>query len=154
MKHRDPNLRRRTMLVEMKQLVKEKNICVLATIAGHKPYCSLMAYASNEDCTEIYMATHRSTRKFRNISENPAVSLMIDTREEVPRTQARALTVEGACTWIEDPSKKQLAQARLLSRHPHLKEFLSHIDNEILCVRIGSFLLLKGLTEAHHATVE
>jgi len=30
------------MLAEMKQLVKEKNICVLATIAGSKPYCSLM----------------------------------------------------------------------------------------------------------------
>jgi nitroimidazol reductase NimA-like FMN-containing flavoprotein (pyridoxamine 5'-phosphate oxidase superfamily) len=142
------------MLAEMKQLVNEKNICVLATIADNKPYCSLMAYAPNEDCTEIYMATRRSTRKFRNLSENPAVSLMIDAREEVPRSEARALTVEGTCTCIEAPSKKQLARSRLLSQHPHLKAFLSQIDNEMLCVRIRSLLLLKGLTEAHHASVE
>ena len=141
------------MLAEMKQLVREKNICVLATIAGSKPYCSLMAYAANEDCTEIYMATHRSTKKFRNLAANPAVSLMIDTREDAPRSQARALTVEGTCGRIEDDPKKKLAQARLLSIHPHLEDFLSHIDNEILCVAVRSFLLLKGLTEAHHATL-
>jgi nitroimidazol reductase NimA-like FMN-containing flavoprotein (pyridoxamine 5'-phosphate oxidase superfamily) len=141
------------MLAEMKQLVREKNICVLATAAGGKPYCSLMAYAANEDCTEIYMATRRSTKKFRNLAENPAVSLMIDTREEAPRTQARALTVEGTCARVEDDSEKKLAQTRLLSVHPHLKDFLAHIDSEILCVAVRSFLLLKGLTEAHHAAL-
>jgi nitroimidazol reductase NimA-like FMN-containing flavoprotein (pyridoxamine 5'-phosphate oxidase superfamily) len=142
------------MLAEMKRLVQEKNICVLATLAGSKPYCSLMAYAASEDGTEIYMATHRSTRKFRNVSENPAVSLMIDTREEAPRAQALALTVEGTCAPIVDAAKRQLARNRLLSAHPHLKEFLAHIDNEVLCVRIQSLLLLKGLSEAHHALLE
>lgn len=141
------------MLAEMKQLVRERNICVLATIAGDKPYCSLMAYAANDDGTEIYMATHRSSKKYRNLSQNPAVSLMIDTREEAPRRQARALTVEGTCALIAEDSLKQLARARLLSIHPHLEDFLAHIDSEILCVRIRSFLLLKGLTEAHHATL-
>jgi nitroimidazol reductase NimA-like FMN-containing flavoprotein (pyridoxamine 5'-phosphate oxidase superfamily) len=126
----------------------------LATIAGNKPYCSLMAYAANEDGTEIYMATHRSTQKFRNLSENPAVSLMIDTREEATRSQARALTVEGTCTRIEDEDTQQRVRTRLLSFHPHLKDFLAHRDNEILCVRIRSFLLLKGLQEAYHAALE
>lgn len=142
------------MLAEMKQLVREKNICVLATLAGSKPYCSLMAYATNEDCTEIYMATHRSTRKFRNLSQNPAVSLMIDTREDSPRAQARALTVEGTCARIEDEAKKQIVKNRLLSIHPHLKDFLIHIDSEILCVSIKSLLLLNGLSDAHHAILE
>lgn len=142
------------MLAEMKQLVREKNICVLATVTGSKPYCSLMAYAANADGTEIYMATRRSSRKFRNLSENPAVSLLIDTREDVPRSQGRALTVAGTCTRIADEAKKPLAQALLLSTHPHLKDFLAHDDNELLCVTITSFLLLKGIAEAHHAVLE
>ena len=141
------------MLVEMKQLAMEKTICVLATVAGNKPYCSLMAYATDENCTEIYMATQRSTQKFRNLAANPAVSLMIDTREALPRSHACALTVEGTCTRIEDDSKRKLARDRLLSIHPHLKDFLTPTDSEILCVKIHSLLLLKGLTEAHHATV-
>jgi nitroimidazol reductase NimA-like FMN-containing flavoprotein (pyridoxamine 5'-phosphate oxidase superfamily) len=141
------------MLVEMKQLAMEKTICVLATVAGNKPYCSLMAYATDENCTEIYMATQRSTQKFRNLAANPAVSLMIDTREALPRSQARALTVEGTCTRIEDDSKRKLARARLLSIHPQLKDFLTLTDSEILCVKIHSLLLLKGLTEAHHVVL-
>jgi nitroimidazol reductase NimA-like FMN-containing flavoprotein (pyridoxamine 5'-phosphate oxidase superfamily) len=142
------------MLAEMKQLVREKNICVLATLAGSRPYCSLMAYAANEDGTEIYMATHRSTQKFRNVSDNPAVSLMIDTREVTPRAQARALTVEGTCAPVADAAKKQIVRSRLLAIHPHLAEFLAHADNELLCVTIRSLLLLRGLSEAHHAVLE
>jgi nitroimidazol reductase NimA-like FMN-containing flavoprotein (pyridoxamine 5'-phosphate oxidase superfamily) len=142
------------MLAEMKQLVQGKNICVLSTLAGNKPYCSLMAYAPNDDGTEIYMATHRSTQKFRNLSENPAVSLLIDTREDASRSQVRALTVEGRCARVEDDSKKRYVRSRLLAIHPHLEDFLAHADNELLCVRIQAFLLLKGLSEAHHATLE
>jgi len=142
------------MLTEMKQLVKEKNLCVLATMAGNKPYCSLMAYAANDEGTELYLATLRSSKKFCNLEENPAVSLLIDTREDDPPSRARALTVEGTCAVIADDSKRQFARARLLSIHPHLQDFLARTDSELLCVRMEAFLLLKGLTEAHRATVE
>ena len=142
------------MLDLMKKLVKEKTICVLATMAGNKPYCSLMAYAANAGCTEIYMATHRSTQKYRNLIENPAVSLMIDTREDLPRSQVRALTVEGECRMIADSGIKNIAQSTLTAVHPHLKAFVSHPENEILRVRIKSFLLLNGLTEAHYAALD
>ncbi|MBV5317013.1 MAG: pyridoxamine 5'-phosphate oxidase family protein [Desulfobulbaceae bacterium] len=142
------------MIAEMKHLVREKTICVLATIAENKPYCSLMAYAANTDGTEIYMATLGSTRKFGNLSRNPAVSLMIDTREDGSRSQARALTVEGTCAPIKDAGKQQLVRTQLLATHPHLKDFLAHSDIELLCVTIKSFLLLKGLTEAHYAALD
>jgi nitroimidazol reductase NimA-like FMN-containing flavoprotein (pyridoxamine 5'-phosphate oxidase superfamily) len=138
----------------MKQLVRAKSMCVLSTVSESKPYCSLMAYASNDDGTEIYLATHRSTKKFRNLCANPAVSLMIDTREDAPRSQVWALTIEGACELLEDDARKRRVRSRLLSLHPHLSNFLAHTDSELLCVKIKSLLLLKGLTEAHHATLE
>ena len=50
------------MLAEMKALAREKNICVLATVGGRKPHCSLMAYVTDENCTEIYMVTHKNTK--------------------------------------------------------------------------------------------
>jgi len=46
------------------------------------------------------------------------------------------------------------AQSTLTTVHPHLKAFVSHPENEILRVRIKSFLLLNGLTEAHYAALE
>jgi nitroimidazol reductase NimA-like FMN-containing flavoprotein (pyridoxamine 5'-phosphate oxidase superfamily) len=141
------------MLAEMKALAREKNICVLATVGGRKPHCSLMAYVTDENCREIYMVTHKNTNKYKNLVENPSVSLLIDTREISPRTEAKALTVEGVCAAIEDGKKRQKVQAMLLDVHPHLSEFIDHSEAEILCVRIQSFLLLDGLQEAHYQSV-
>ena len=136
------------MLEEMKTLAREKNICVLATIAGSKPYCSLMAYVTNEACTEIYMVTHRQTQKYQNLAANPAVSLLIDTRDTSPRSAARAMTVEGIFQKIEDPAKEKKVRRKLLSAHPHLNEFMGHPEAEVFQIKIKSFLLLNGLTRA------
>ena len=136
------------MLQEMKALAREKNSCVLATIVDTKPYCSLMAYVTNEACTEIYMVTHRQSQKFQNLTANPAVSLMIDNRDTSPRSAARAMTVEGVFQKIKDPAKEKKVRRKLLSAHPHLNEFMGHPEAEVLRIKIKSFLLLNGLTQA------
>jgi len=140
----------------MKALAKQKDICVLATVSGGNPHCSLMAYATDEDCREIYMVTGKGTKKYKNLIENPSVSLLIDTREEqaVSRPlQAKALTIAGLFQEIDDQGKKRLARARLLERHPHLAGFIDQTDTELLCIKATSFLLLNGLKEAHFETV-
>jgi nitroimidazol reductase NimA-like FMN-containing flavoprotein (pyridoxamine 5'-phosphate oxidase superfamily) len=145
------------MLEKMKALVKEKDICVLATTSADKPYCSLMAYVTDEDCREIYMVTHRQSRKYENLMKNPYVSLLIDTREEhlgSRRPDAKALTVSGTFGRIDDENKRSHVRSKLLDRHPHVEEFLNHPDAEILCIRVESFLLLNGLTDAHYETVQ
>jgi len=139
------------MLEQMKALAKEKSMCVLATIAGAKPYCSLMAYVADTSCEEIYMVTHRKTQKYQNLLDNPAVSLLIDTREKTPRTQTRALTVEGTFHRIEDETTKIRVKELLLKTHPHLKDFIDHPDAELIRIKINAFLLLNGLSEAHYA---
>jgi len=136
------------MLEEMKALAVEKNSCVLATIVDSKPYCSLMAYVTNNACTEIYMVTHRQTQKFKNLAANPAVSLMIDNRDTSPRTAARAMTVEGVFQKITDSTKEIEVRRKLLSAHPHLDVFMGHPEAEVFQINIKSFLLLDGLTRA------
>lgn len=142
------------MLAEMKDLVRAHSACVLATSSGDRPYCSLMAYVANDDVSEIYLVTQRSTRKFANLAANPAVSLLIDTRNEVPRPEVRALTVEGKCVPVDDPARKEQIRAQLLAMHPQLATFLDHEDCAILCVTVTSFLLLKGLTDAHYVALD
>jgi nitroimidazol reductase NimA-like FMN-containing flavoprotein (pyridoxamine 5'-phosphate oxidase superfamily) len=139
-------------LEKMKQLAKEKDICVLATASGGTPHCSLMAYVVDDGCREIYMATFKNTTKFKNLMENPDVSLLIDTRDEHAgprRPEAKAMTVDGTFQEIEDENQKHRIRAKLLKRHPHLREFLAHPDAEVFSIKIRSFLLLDGLTDAH-----
>jgi nitroimidazol reductase NimA-like FMN-containing flavoprotein (pyridoxamine 5'-phosphate oxidase superfamily) len=145
------------MLERIKALVKEKDICVLATVSGDKPHCSLMAYVTDDDCREIYMVTQRESRKYENLMKNRSVSLLIDTREEnlgSRRPEAKALTVSGTFKKINNKNKKFQVRSKLLARHPHVKEFLDHPNAEILCIRVTSFLLLDGLTDAHYETVQ
>jgi nitroimidazol reductase NimA-like FMN-containing flavoprotein (pyridoxamine 5'-phosphate oxidase superfamily) len=141
------------MLDEMKAMARAKNICVLATVTGHKPYCSLMAYVTDPACTEVYMVTHRQTQKYQNLIANPAVSLMIDTRDSSPRAKARAMTVEGHFEKIRDSKKLDRIRRQLLSVHPHLKQFMGHPQAEILRIKIKSFLLLDGLTQSSYVEI-
>jgi len=49
-------------------------------VAGATPHCYLMSYAAAEDGREIYMITHKNTKKYKNLEGNPGVSLLIDSQ--------------------------------------------------------------------------
>ncbi len=140
------------MIDRMKALVKASDICVMATVFDARPHCSLMAYATDDACREIYMVSHSETTKFKNITENPSVSLLIDTREKHTgprRPEAQAVTMDGIYEKIEDRSEENLVRSRLLERHPHLKSFMADPGSQILRIKIRSFLLLDGISDAY-----
>jgi nitroimidazol reductase NimA-like FMN-containing flavoprotein (pyridoxamine 5'-phosphate oxidase superfamily) len=145
------------MLEKMKELVRTQHVCVLATVSGGQPHCSLMSYAAAADCREMYMVTIKNTKKFRNLTDNPSVSLLVDTRAEEERGQrhqAKALTVNGLFEDVKDQEKRDMIRARLLDRHPHLKILADDPDAGFFTVRIKSMQLLEGVAEASFVMVE
>ena len=141
----------------MKGIVKENDLCVLATVSEGKLHCSLMTYISDEQGREIYLISHKQTRKYLNLMENPTVSLRIDTREKEKgqrRTYIEALTVNGEFQTISDPQRKDLIRARFLKSHSHLTDFLNDPGAEIFSIKINSFQLLNGVKNAFFETVE
>jgi nitroimidazol reductase NimA-like FMN-containing flavoprotein (pyridoxamine 5'-phosphate oxidase superfamily) len=145
------------MLEKMKALAKKKDTCVLATVSGVEPHCSLMSYATDDDCREIYMITHKQTKKYRNLLHNGKVSLLIDTREEdqaVGREVTKALTINGVFQKIEDQQEKKEAVDRLLEKHPHLRKFADTPDAEVFAVRIKSFQLLEGISDSSFVALD
>jgi len=144
------------VLEKMKELIRSQDMCVLATVAENRPHCSLMAYVTDDHCREIYMVTHRNTAKFRNATENPSVSLLIDTRledEGERRQRARALTVSGLFERIENHEPREAIRARLLERHAHLRDFAAHPEAEVFAVKILALQLLDGITDSSYETV-
>ena len=143
------------IIEKMKQLAMEHDVCVLATVSDRRPHCALMTYVTDRDCREIYMVTGRETTKYKNLEENPEVSLLIDTREEHSRArrETQALTVSGVFETIRDQGKRTWVRTMLLARHPHLRSILDDPDSELLRIRITSFLLLNGVTDAHFKEV-
>jgi nitroimidazol reductase NimA-like FMN-containing flavoprotein (pyridoxamine 5'-phosphate oxidase superfamily) len=145
------------MLPKIKTLVRERDTCVLATVSGSTPHCSLMVYVSDDECRKIYMVSHRQTKKFQNLIKNPAVSLLIDTRDEdtgAQRSQTKALTINGVFQEMREGAEKDVVRARLFERHPHLREFFDHPDAEVFSVQVESVQLLEGPTESYFERVE
>jgi nitroimidazol reductase NimA-like FMN-containing flavoprotein (pyridoxamine 5'-phosphate oxidase superfamily) len=141
------------MRQDIEDLIRANDICVLATVSGRDPHCSLMSYVTDPDCREIYMVTQRSTKKYRNLKENPSVSLLIDSRTEDGKGRTKALTVTGSVQGAGDEDRAAAIRERLLARHPHLQAFIADRDAEILVVKIRSLQLLDGVTDAHYETV-
>jgi len=141
----------------MKDLVKANDLCVLATVSDGKPHCSLMSYVSDEEGQEIYLISHRQTKKYFNLMENPIVSLLIDTREEEKgqkRIDIKALTVTGEFQTIKDQTKKSLIHAKFSKTHPHLADFLKDPGAEIFSIKIKSFQLLDGVKDAFFEMID
>jgi nitroimidazol reductase NimA-like FMN-containing flavoprotein (pyridoxamine 5'-phosphate oxidase superfamily) len=144
------------MIDMMKALMKQKDVCVLATVSNNKPHCSLMAYTTDDECREIYMVTDKLTKKYSNLKENPAVSLLIDTREEhsgPTGLKGKALTVTGVFEEIKDSTRKDMIRDRLVERHSHLRAFAFQPDAEVFAIKVESLLLLDGLTDSYFEQV-
>jgi nitroimidazol reductase NimA-like FMN-containing flavoprotein (pyridoxamine 5'-phosphate oxidase superfamily) len=102
------------------------------------------------------MVTYRQTHKYRNMLENPEVSLLIDTRDEFgqkDRRQVKALTVAARFKAIEEEDKKEAIRREIIKTHPHLKDLATHQDAEVIAIQATSFLLLDGPSESYFEVV-
>jgi nitroimidazol reductase NimA-like FMN-containing flavoprotein (pyridoxamine 5'-phosphate oxidase superfamily) len=140
------------MLERMKSILKQNDMCVLATCRDNKPHCSLMAYITDLECRTIYMVTERNTQKWKNLMYNPRVSLMVDTRIDrgsEAGSGIQALMVDGIHRMVEEAPRKQTIIREIIEVHPQVKRLAESGDAEVVAVKIESFLLLNGVSDAH-----
>lgn len=139
----------------MKSLLKEGDLCVLATCSDNRPHCSLMGYITDEAAETVYMVTLRDSQKYRNVADNPQVSLLVDTRQDIPslgRASVKALTVHGTCRPVSAEEGRAVL-AELARRHPQLAGLVGDPSVVLLQVRVEGFLLLDGVSDAHYERV-
>lgn len=141
------------VLEEITALIRDNDLCVLATMGADAPHASLMAYICSSDCAEIYLATSVNTLKYKNITAHADVSLLIDSRESAPRSEIQAVTITGKAEKIDDPTRKALIRDRFYDRHPHLQGLLDQPDVDVIRVRVATFQLLKGVTDIHYLSL-
>ena len=141
---------------KIRALIREQATCVLATASENRPHCSLMAYATNSSCDEIYLMTPNDSRKYQNMCKNPAVSLLIDTRQdalESDHTETMALTLSGRFDRVIEETERERIPKELSRKHPGLKDFFENPGGEPVKIIIESYLLLEGPTKAYYGAV-
>lgn len=136
-----------------KRIIRKNTLCVLATCAEESPHCSLMLYCINEECTSLYMATLKNTRKYVNICKNPSVSILVDTRttcvdSEFPM-DLQAVTLGCHATELEGQQRGQVLTL-LMTTHPQLIELGDASDIAVFEMHIRNVQILAGVNSVQN----
>lgn len=139
----------------VKDLLDSCHLAVLATSSESFPYTSLVGFTYSADLKEIYFATFENTNKFRNLSENPRVSLLADSRENSASDleKAKALTILGKAEAARGPESSRLKEL-YLRRFPHLKDFIGDPACAMIKVAAEKYILVERFQEVMELEVK
>lgn len=128
----------------LKGLLTSQLQTVLATQAQNQPYTSLMAFVVTEDFKRLLIATYRNTHKYRNLTSNPKVALLIDNRTGHMQDHYRSIAVTATgCAREVDPTEIDSWLALYLAKHPNLKEFVMSSDCVHMEVQVEHYYLIN-----------
>jgi len=127
----------------LRTLLRTQPLAVVATQQGGHPYTSLVAFAASEDLRRIVFVTSRTTTKYRNLSAEPYVSLLIDSRTHSVEdfSAGSAVTVQGRCAEIGDKLGSALLES-FLRKHPHLESFARAPSTALCGVEVETYVFV------------
>lgn len=101
---------------KLKQFIRNKNVCVIATCSKNKPRASTVNYVS--DRFTLYVLTSGKSIKVRNIKTNPNISVAIDDQGRQEKNCLQAEGIAEILTGKEaEEAKKIYSQKRDISHH-------------------------------------
>jgi uncharacterized pyridoxamine 5'-phosphate oxidase family protein len=127
---------------KIKELLRSQKFAVLATHDNGQPYCNLVAFAETGDCKSIIFATNRNTSKYRNLTKDHRVSVLVDNRTNQVSDlgDAVALDLMGIATEI---SQDTIGYYRdlFMAKHPALTDFVNAAENSLFRVNIHDYII-------------
>ena len=127
----------------LKTLLTAQRLAVVATVMRGRPYTSLVAFAASDDLRQIVFCTTRATTKYRNLSEEPNVSVLIDSRTHSVEDFATGAAVTAIGEAAEFPeSVAGPAVERFVRKHSHLEAFVRSPSTALCSVEVETYYLV------------
>jgi nitroimidazol reductase NimA-like FMN-containing flavoprotein (pyridoxamine 5'-phosphate oxidase superfamily) len=132
------------VMQRIRKIIISQSIAVLGTSKNDEPYSCLVAYATTHDISHFIFATMRQRLKYRNLSVNPRVSLIIDNRDEKSSdfNETTSITVLGTAQDIIGPEREEYASI-LLKQHDSLTDFVSSPDCAVIRVDVDKIYVVS-----------
>ena len=130
---------------EIKELLSQ-HFGVLTTHSEY-PYPSLVAF-SFDNMKELYFATGKSTRKYKNMMNSDKVSLMVFKLAK-RIVDGSSLTAYGRVDEIKSVGDRY---NQFLSIHKELKSFLSEPDCVLMRIKVQKYMLVTNFQEIKEFT--
>jgi heme iron utilization protein len=137
----------------LRELFARQSLGVLATNGPEYPYASLVAVRASDDLRHLYFSTTRATRKFRFLSAEPRVAMLVDSRsaDDLDFHGAVAATAVGTARELEGDERAAQLGA-FLARHPHLRPFAGSPTSALVELAVDTYFIVsrfQNVTELH-----
>ena len=136
-------------------VLKTSGFAVLATEGNGQPHASLIAITPYGNFRQIIFATYRDTLKYRNLSGNNKVALLIESGviNVNGLKQSVVLTIIGYIEEISITENEAAYQAHL-KRHPEMASFMLSSDCALIVVIAQSYQVVYGIDEIRWITAD
>ncbi len=132
-----------TAFDRLRELLLHQQLAVVATQMQEEPYTSLVAFSASDDLREIVFVTSRATSKYRNLSANPNVSVLIDSRTHSVEdySTGTAVTAVGKAAEVLE-NEVDAAAMRFIGKHPHLEGFVKAPTTAVCRIQVEKYYLV------------
>jgi len=145
-----------TLSNKIKKILDSQTFAVLCTQKDGRLHSCLITYVITDDVKTLYFATPKDTKKFAHLQNSGEVSLLIDNREDHPRSinEISAITITGRTKILE--AENDIAQWKtcLIEKYPDLKEFANDPAIAIVRIDVSDYKLVNKDGDSFIATYE
>lgn len=136
-------------------VLKTSGFAVLATESNSQPHTSLIAITPFGNFRQIIFATYRNTLKYRNLSHNNKVAVLIESGviNINGLMQSVVLTIIGHTEEINIAGNEAIYQAHL-KQHPEMESFMLSSDCALFRVIAQSYQVVYGIDDIKWITAD
>lgn len=144
-----------TIKEHIEGILNTTGFAVLATEGNGQPHTSLIAITPFDNCRQLIFATYRNTLKYRNLSHNDKVAVLIENREvDINGLQKSiVLTIIGHTKEISKAESEAASRAHI-KRHAEMESFMLSSDYVLFRVIAQSYQIVNGIDEVMWITAE
>lgn len=132
----------------IEDILNKSRFAVLATEGDGQPHASFIAITPMENYRALVFATYRNTQKYRNLTNNGKVALLVESGYSGSETQQDSfvLTAFGHVEEIRTEDHKAVFNAHL-EWHPDLLSFLQTNDCTLVRIKVDTYQVVRGIDD-------
>ena len=133
---------------QIQELLVSQKLAVLSTHHSGQPYASLVAFVAKKDLKKIFFVTSRTTRKYKNLSADQRVAILINSSLNMESDFHEAVSVTALGTAKEINGTEKDGILRLyLTKHPYLEAFATSPTCAVVGVTITTYVMVKNFQQ-------
>ncbi len=136
-------------------ILKTSGFAVLATEGNGQPHTSLIAITNFGDSRQLIFATYRNTLKYRNLTHNNKVAVLIESKQINMNglNESIVLTIIGHTKEISIAENEAAYHAHLM-KHPEMESFMLSPDCVLIKVIAQSYQVVNGTEDIRWITAD